>query len=346
MGETLFGGIVNYQHKSLEAGIIYQGMQFTKAIERTPSLYNQFTFRGKSNNNVSTYANYTLYNFTLFSEVAKSIAGGYGMIFGTIGSLTSKFDIALLYRNYQRNFYSFYSNAFAESSSAQNETGIYWGLKYRFNKKYQVAGYVDLFTFPWLRYRSYSPAQGHEWLLRFQYQPARTITLSVQIREEMKQRNLSVDGPFYLTDFGTKRNLLLNADYSVGRTLQFKTRAQFSEYHLGTATTQGMTVLQDIVVDFGKLKLSARHALFDTDDFDNRQYVSEKDVWLAYSLPAYYGTGVRQYAMVQYDVNKNFSVWLRYARTQVKNADSLGSGLDEIKGSTRNDIKIQVRVRF
>ncbi len=344
--ETLFGGIANYQYKSLQTGVIYQGIRFSKAIERTPSVYNQFSFSGNSNDNLSIFLNYTFYNFTFFSEAAKSMQGGTGSVLGTIGSLTPKFDIALLYRNYQRNFNSFYSNAFSEASTPQNETGLYWGLKYRFNRKYQLSGYMDFFTFPWLRYRSYAPSEGHEWLVRFQYQPSRTISLYAQVREEAKQRNVSINNPFYLTDVGVKRNLLFNADYSVNRTLQLKTRAQFSEYTFNNFATRGITLLQDIVVDLRKIKISARYALFDTDDYDNRQYVLEKDVWLAYSLPAYYGTGVRQYVMVQYDANKHISLWLRYAHMQVKHVESLGSGLDEIEGNTRNDVKVQMRIKL
>src|SRR5437868_9579791 len=62
--------------------------------------------------------------------------------------------------------FTVYSNAIAESSIPQNESGMYWGWKYSFSKKYSLAGYFDLFSFPWLRYRSYSPTEGSEWLVR------------------------------------------------------------------------------------------------------------------------------------------------------------------------------------
>jgi Helix-hairpin-helix motif len=346
LDETIAGGVLSYTRNSLDAGIIYQSSRYGKPIERTPSVYNQFTFEGTQNNNVSAYASYSIQNFNLFGEAAKSLQGGLGVVAGTIGSISKKLDVALVYRNYQRNFHSNYSNAFSEASTVQNERGFYWGLKYKFNKQYQLSGYVDFFEFPWLRFRSYSPSVGHEWLLRFQYQPSKTVALFVQVREELKQRNLSDESNFYTIANGVKQNLLINASYAIGSVLQARTRVQFSNYKLAANSTRGMVIAHDVTADFGKLKLTGRYAIFDTDDFDNRQYVVEKDMWLAFSFPAYSGTGVRQYILLQYDFSKKFTGWIRYAHTQLKNTDSIGSGLDETVGNERNEIKLQVRMKF
>jgi hypothetical protein len=137
----------------------------------------------------AAFLNYTFHNFTFFSEAAQTLHSGYGITTGLLGSLTPKFDIALHVRNYQRNFYSPYSNAFSENSVPQNESGIYWGWKYRWNKKFSASGYMDLFRFPWLRYRSYAPSDGHEWLVRFNYQPSKDVMIFIQAREESKARN-------------------------------------------------------------------------------------------------------------------------------------------------------------
>lgn len=345
-GETIVGGILSFQHNSLDAGIIHQSIHFDYPLVRDQNLYNHFSFSGKSNTNYSAYLNYSYQNFTLFTEAARSMNHGNALIIGTLGSLSSHVDIALLYRNYQRNFYSFYANSFSESSTPQNEKGFYYGMKYRANKKVQFAGYIDFFEFPWLRFRSYSPSTGHEWLLRFHYQPGRTIAFTMQLREEEKQRNLGGEGALYQTAPGTKHSLFFNADYAVNSIVQMKTRLQFSDYTLENTTTRGMTMFQDVTLDFGKIKISGRYALFDTDDYDNRQYVYEKDVWLAYSFPAYAGKGVRNYLMIQYDLSKHITCWLRYAHLRLHIEDSIGSGLDLIEGSTRDDIKFQLRLRL
>jgi hypothetical protein len=72
----------------------------------------------------------------------------------------------------------------------------------------------------------------------------------------------------------------------------------------------------------------------------------ESNVWMAFSLPAYYGVGVKNYILIQYKLNKSLSLWMRYARTRYTDRDIIGSGLDAIAGNVRNDLKFQALVRF
>ncbi|QOI98480.1 MAG: helix-hairpin-helix domain-containing protein [Flammeovirgaceae bacterium] len=345
--EQQYGVIINYRIRQTEAGFIFNHIDYNLIISRTPRAYNQFAFSGNGLDNIGIFLNHTVKNFTFFSEAGKTLNRGYGVVAGLLGSITQQFDLVLHFRNYQRNFYSLYANAFAEGSLPINEGGIYWGWKYRWNKKYNVAGYADLFHFPWLRYRSYTPSDGHEWLLRFTYQPVRSVLLFVQVREESKVRNLSTsESNLYLTGEGIKRNLWLNADYGLGTKLRLKTRAQFSSYIINNRKTYGMALLQDVAINFGRLSVTARYALFDTDDYDNRQYVYERDVWLAYSLPAYSGIGIRSYILAEYGLSRRLSIWLRWARTTYTHQEVIGSGADAITGNKRNDLRMQVRFRF
>lgn len=345
--EQNYGAVLNFQKKSIDAGIIINAIHFNTPVNRSPQPYNQFTFAGHNANNVGIFLNYTLQNITLFSEAAKTLNEGYGLTAGILGSITTKLDIALHIRHYQRNFYSLYSNAFAESSLPQNESGIYWGWKYTWNRKFSASGYADLFKFPWLRYRSYSPSDGHEWLLRFTYQPSKNVTIYAQAREESKTRNISTEqNNLYHTAAGTKRNYWINCDYGLTQTIKFKTRAQFSTFENGGISSNGMALIQDISIDVGRLTLTGRYALFDTDDYDNRQYVYERDVWLAYSLPAYSGVGIRNYLLAEYTLSKQLSFWIRVAHTRYSDREEIGSGADTIEGDTKNDIRVQARIKF
>jgi len=213
-------------------------------------------------------------------------------------------------------------------------------------KKYFMTGYVDLFRFPWLKYRGYSSSSGKEWLLRFNYTPTKTVSMFVQAREESKIRNIPGEANLYQTGIGSKRNLWLNIDYAATQCLSLKTRAQFSTFSLNHLHTKGVALVQDISVDISRFTFSARYALFDTDDYDNRQYVYERDVWLAFSFPAYFGVGTRSYLMVQFKASQKIDLWLRWAQTSYLNQDSIGSGGELISGNTKNDLKFQARIRL
>ena len=110
----------------------------------------------------------------------------------------------------------------------------------------------------------------------------------------------------------------------------------------------GYLIYQDVIwkpVKF-PFSLTTRYALFDTDTFDERIYAYENDILYAFSVPAYYYKGSRVYLLLNYKISKHFECWLRYSRSWFSNVNSLGSGLDEISGNTRSELKAQIRYKF
>ena len=283
----------------------------------------------------------------LFGEMARSQSGGIGAVTGILLSMTPKLDFSWSYRDYSKDFHSFYGNGFGEGSRIINEKGTYWGLAYRPSRKYAFSGYFDKFTFPWLRFRVDAPSNGFEYLGRFTYKPTRSIQMYAQFRQENKELSVdSEDGTLSELTETIRKNYIINLDYAIGRSFSFKSRIQGSSYAQSDEITHGLAIIQDVNVAFWKMKLSTRFALFDTDDFNNRQYLYEKDVLYAFSIPAYNGVGTRSYFMAQYTVNRSLTLWLRYSQFQYVNQESVGSGLNEIDGGLRSDVKFMLRYKF
>jgi hypothetical protein len=85
---------------------------------------------------------------------------------------------------------------------------------------------------------------------------------------------------------------------------------------------------------------------FETDGYDSRLYAYENDVLYSFSIPVFYDKGYRYYVNVNYDVNKKMTVWFRWAQTVFKNKETIGSGLDEIIGNKRTEVKLQMLYSF
>lgn len=344
--EQSCGVVFNVKKGNLDAGTIVQAIRFGHALDKNISSYNQFVFRGDDNINTGVFINYSIYNFNFFSEVAKSVQGGTAAIAGVISSLYKNVDLSISFRNYEKDYHPFYANAFGEGSQPQNETGFYWGIKFQWSRKLTLSGYADFFKFPWLGFRRYAPSAGHEWLLRLNYKLNRKGLIFFQAREEMKSRNTGQEENLYKTETGAKRNYWINFDYSINPVTRFKSRVQYSTYRIGKQNTAGLVFMQDISFSKGRFQFTARYALFDSEDFDNRHYAYENDVWLAYSLPAYDGVGVRNYVVLEYKMNKRLSFWFRYSRTRYIDRNEIGSGQDLISGNLKSDIKIQLMVKL
>ncbi len=340
------GGVIQFKNQTFDAGVIFHHLRYQPGLLRSETPYNQFAFSGNETQNIGAYVNFSWANFTFFGEVAQTIAHGRAATVGILGNLTKALEVSMLYRSFDRNFYSFYSNALSENTATQNERGFYWGWKYRFNKRYSASGYFDIFDFPWLRYRGYAPSDGNEWLLRFNYTPSKTVVIFLQARSESKIRNLPDETNLYQTAIGEKRNFWINCDYAAPPWLTFKTRAQFSDYALNGNTTRGFALIQDVNCSIGRVTLSTRYAIFDTDDYDNRIYSFERNLWLAFSFPSYYGVGTRSYIMLQYKLSRQTDLWLKWSQTRYADRNEIGTGTESIPGNTGNDIKFQARIRF
>jgi hypothetical protein len=75
-------------------------------------------------------------------------------------------------------------------------------------------------------------------------------------------------------------------------------------------------------------------------------YAYENDVLYSYSIPVFYDKGYRYYINLNYDLNKQLSVWARFAQTIYSNKITVGSGLDEIQKNKKSELKLQVIASF
>jgi hypothetical protein len=131
--------------------------------------------------------------------------------------------------------------------------------------------------------------------------------------------------------------------------LELRTRVQASRLRddNGLAWRSGYALAQDLTYRVSPaLRLTARYCLFDSDDYDTRQYVYEQDVLLAVSIPALYGQGTRVYGIAEVRLNRAITFWLRYAETRYRYQNTVGSGLETIQGPLRGEVKAQMRVKF
>ncbi|MEM6642672.1 MAG: helix-hairpin-helix domain-containing protein [Bacteroidota bacterium] len=348
--EVSLGGVATFQpDRRLLLGVSALQSKFSVPLGRSPNNYNQFEFRGDFNRVASVFANYTWQNFAFFGEAARSSSGGIGAIGGFMSSLSAIVDLALIFRNYDKDFHSFYGNAFSENTRNINERGTYWGVSIKPNRKQRLNFYYDRFRFPWLRFRTEAPSVGNEWLIRYSHYPSRKITMYAQVRQQTRQVTLPAENLSVLTD-QQRYNYLFNIDYSLLAGLQLKTRVQGSRQAQGDQRTNGFAIIQDVNFQLWKLRFHTRTALFETDDFANAQYAFENDVLYAFSIPAYNGSGIRNYIMVRYNISGNLSCWIRYARTTFPGIDpnfgEVGSSLENAAGNVSSEIKAMIRFKF
>ncbi|WP_338873842.1 helix-hairpin-helix domain-containing protein [Spirosoma sp. SC4-14] len=350
--ETNIGAHLLYRNpRQWQVGLTVLHTDFDLYYLRRDLPYNQYEFTGKHNLVMGLHSGYIWRNWNLFGEIARSSgsetnSGGMGMVAGALSSLTKRLDLAIVARHYDRNFHSFYSNAFSEGSRTSNESGLYTGMKYTIYRRLTLSGFVDYFRFPWLKYLVDKPSSGFDYLLQSRYMPNRQTAFYAVYHEEHKEKNLSGSDSKEVVGT-TRRSIALNAEYTPLKGLSLRSRLQFGSFtYAGQAPSNGFALVQDATLDMKRLSVSARLAFFSTDDYDSRQYVYERDVLYAFSFPAYYNQGFRHYLLVQYNLSRHLSMWVRWSRTNLTNQDTVGSDLDQINAPHKSELKIQTRWRF
>jgi hypothetical protein len=346
--ETVAGANLHFKvNGRTQLGFVISNNNFNIPIQRSNQGYNLFEFSGQSNSNGSVYANFNINKFRFFGEAGVSKSGGKGGVLGLTTTLSPRVDFALLWRNYSRDFHALRGASFAEGSRNINESGIYWGLKYTLNRSLFVTAYYDSFRFPWLRYRVNAPSEGNDYLLRVNYLPNSKVHSYIQYRKKTREENATeTDTGNTIIRPGVRQQVLVNFDYRLAPGLSLKSRVQYSHFQLYTEKNDGYAFIQDAVYDFGKLILSGRIALFDTEGANNRQYAYERDVLYSFSIPAYSGEGVRNYILIQYKASRKLDLWVRWARTRYYDRKTIGNGLETIEGNQRTDVKFQIRYKL
>ena len=71
----------------------------------------------------------------------------------------------------------------------------------------------------------------------------------------------------------TTSRLSLNLNYNINNSYTLQTRVQYSNVKLGSGESLGFIVAQDLRFHKPKHSIFVSFALFDTDDYDSRQFI-------------------------------------------------------------------------
>lgn len=346
---TDIGAALNYHYNRFRVNGNFLYSAFEQGLNTSPQLYQLFSALQRKYVNGSIDYSYIWNNFNLFGEIASDSKGDLASVQGLILGLDKNFEVAILYRNISEAYQSIYSNTFTEASTAQNEEGLYMSALLRLSKTLKLEGYADFFKHPWLRFRVDSPSSGQEYYLRISYNKKRKADFYIQYFYEHKEQNISNESvkTTGIADIDRQRLRFHNA-YKFNPSFEIRNRIEFSYFDKAAQNSRGFMIFQDIIIKPKRIPLSAtmRYMLFDTDDYDSRIYAFENDLLYEFSIPAFSNRGFRTYVNLRYRINRYLTAEFRASKTYFNNRDTVGSGLQEINGNQRTDLKAQLRVKF
>lgn len=348
--QVAFGGNISFTKNKLRVALNSVHYHFKYLINKSADIYNAYALNGRSWGNHSIDYSYTYKNMHFFGEAAVTERLDKGFVNGLLVSADARVDLSFIYRKISRGYQSLYTNAFTESTFPANENGFYAGISINPTDVCRIDAYADLYKFPWLKFRTDAPTAGNDYLLQVTYKPDKQTELYTKYRSERKAINYNpndfVLNPVVLKP---KQSWRTQLSYKINTAFTFRTRVELLWYDKkGTSPEQGFLSYADIIYKPLRKPYSGNLRLqyFETDGYNSRMYAWENDVLYSFSIPVFYDKGYRYYFNINYDITRKLSVWMRLAQTVYPDKNIIGSGLDEITGNKKTEIKLQSIINF
>ncbi|HEV7782572.1 MAG TPA: helix-hairpin-helix domain-containing protein [Chitinophagaceae bacterium] len=345
--QTAFGGNIIYRGNRWHLGLNGIYYKFSLPIEKRNEPYNLYAISGDHWFNFSLDYSYTYKNLHFFGEAAADKRFNKAFVNGLLLSVDPRVDISVVQRTIHKAYQSINGNAFTENTYPTNETGFYAGIAIRPAIGWRVDLYGDIYKFPWLKYLVDAPSHGRDFLVQLTYTPNRQAEMYTRFRNETKQSNQSDNTTVtnYLVSI-PKQSWRTQVSYKISGPVTMRNRFELLWYdNKGVNKEKGFLGYADIIYKplLKPLSATIRLQYFETDGYNSRIYAYENDVLYSYSIPAFFDQGFRYYLNLNYDLSKKISFWFRLAQTVYQNKNAVGSGLDEIPGNRRTELKAQVR---
>ena len=227
---------------------------------------------------------------------------------------------------------------------------MYAGISIRPSNAWRIEAYTDFYKSPWLRYRVNAPSAGTDYLVQLNYKPNKQLELYTRFRAEAKAINANPEA-FSTSPVVTipKKNWRTHLHYRINKAISIRSRTEWVWFDKkGLAEEQGFLIYVDFIYK-SMLKPysgSFRMQYFETNGYNSRLYAFENDVLYSFSIPVFYNTGYRYYINMNYDINKWLTFWIRWAQTIYRDNSLIGSGLDELPGNKKSELRLQAMVKF
>ncbi|HEX7904098.1 MAG TPA: helix-hairpin-helix domain-containing protein [Chitinophagaceae bacterium] len=348
--QTSFGGNIIYRGNRWQVGINGVYYRFSLPVQKREEPYNLYAISGSSWYNMSVDYSYTYKNLHFFGEAAADKNQHTAFINGLLISVDPAVDISLVQRTIAKEYQAVYGNAFTENTYPTNETGLYTGISIRPASGWRLDGYADVFKFPWLKYLVDAPSRGSDFLAQLTYIPNKQVEVYTRFRNETKESNQpdNTSVTNYIVRI-PRQSWRTQVNYRVSTYITLRNRFELLWYNnKGVNSENGFLTYQDIMCKPLLKPWSGvfRLQYFETSGYNSRIYAYENDVLYSYSIPAFFDKGIRYYLIFNYDISKKLSLWCRWAQTIYKDKEALGSGLDEIRGNKKTELKLQARYSF
>ena len=336
------GGNLNWRSGGLALGLTALFTHFDKALSPNTDLYyRRYAPSGNDFWNVGINYSYMRKRWSLAGETATSNGGTLATINNISVQVKSNLSLLAMQRYYRYDYTGLFAHGFAEGGKIQNENGLLLGTNWEIKHGLSLIAYTDYSYFSHPRFGSHTASHTWDNVLNLYY-THKVWSLCAGYKLKLREKD-DFNKTALINEITQRGRLTLNYK---AKTWVSKTQFDISVYHnlnnsIGYMASENVTWVPN-----SWLQLTALLGYFHTDDFSSRIYIYERRPLYSFSFPSFYGIGLHYALFARADLSPNLMLILQSSTTSYFDRDKISSGLQQINGSTKSDLELQMRWKF
>ncbi len=343
---SIYGLNINTQIKSSKLGFTAVHSSFNKPptnSELRP--YELLSYNHGKSINMGVDYRTSIKNGIAFGEFSTNHKSGkISSVNGIVLALDKKMNLSALYRHYQENHASLYTNAFGENTRNSNEKGLFLGLELTPQKNHSINAYADYYQFDWLKFQTSAPSNGRDYMVEYLFTKRKKYQYSIRLKQENQQKNQNDNSPISRIVMHKRQSIRFHLESILSDKITLRNRVEQVWYNIeNQAPQKGLIIYQDLKCQLNnRINITARYQYFNTSDFNSRIYVFENDLPYTYNVLAFQNSGTRVYLLTKIKLNSYSQIWFKFAQTYYDDKTFIGSGNDQINSNKINQFNIQL----
>jgi hypothetical protein len=353
--ETLAGLRVETYTRFAAAGFTGFMSRFSKPVFHEETELYRFDFSGSENASAGCDWNAAWKNLNWSGEAALSRSGGTAFL-STLIVDSKPIGAVLSFRRYDPSYDNPHASGFA-ACETQNETGLYAGFTAKPFRHTKAGMYVDAFRRPWRTYSNPVPVRGEDLFLRIDRTFPRLFSVSARLRIRLAEKMAASD-PGGTAALRERQDRQFRLDFRCKPFNGAESTTRFNWVRVRYPATAdpaavpekgetGFLVCESLRIRPRRdVQAAVAGTVFGTDSYDSRVTLYENDLDGMFSLPMFYGRGVKWHAVVKWNISYRTEFSASFGHVIHNGVSFWGSGPERTAGNAENRLAIQLDRAF
>ena len=352
--EFTWGGNLQFSQGVFSAGVTaiatHLSMPLTPKHDTPSSAYRLYNLHGTDFGAIGLSYGYITSKYSFQGETAMSTASGCMATINTMSMRTSSTTtLSMSVRHFNKAYATRYGHTLSESSTPQNETGILAAIKAEPWQRIHIEAYADVFHFPYMRSNTSAASNGLDCMAQVVYTPTDKSRLQLRYRIKSKQQDYADGNGGTQLMYGTNQTWRLSYTQQIGSPLSLQTLFTFSHrFNPDSDNESGLLLAENVrwQSSDGGRHVSLMAAYFNTDSYASRVWTYEPSLLYSLGMNSFFYHGLRVAVVASANVSKSLRLQCKLGHTSYFGRNTIGTGLEQISQSHREDLLLQARWTF